>query len=89
MRNELGCHQVEKTVWHLFFECPWFSSIWYLCFQWIGVHSALYGDIGKQIYQLQGLIGAKGIQVDCWMVVCFTIIRAMWINRNKLIFHQQ
>ncbi|GAU23836.1 hypothetical protein TSUD_379980 [Trifolium subterraneum] len=48
------CGKVEDSN-HLFFQCEVYGRIWHLIIKWLGVESALHGDIDMHSVQFSGL----------------------------------
>ncbi|GAU47623.1 hypothetical protein TSUD_281010 [Trifolium subterraneum] len=82
------CGKVEDSN-HLFFQCEVYGRIWHLIIKWLGVESALHGDIDMHSVQFSGLgefsPGSRQALSIIWSSVLYTI----WCDRNCRIFSNE
>jgi hypothetical protein len=68
-----GCG-TEESIFHLFFECPFFAGIWYHISSWMGISTALHKDGMDHLEQFEGLIGSGRAFTERVKVIWFACI---------------
>jgi hypothetical protein len=68
-----GCG-TEESIFHLFFECPFFAGIWYHISSWMGISTALHKDGMDRLEQFEGLIGSGRAFTERVKVIWFACI---------------
>lgn len=76
----------EESVFHLFFECPFFAGIWYHISSWMGISTALHKDGMDHLEQFEGLIGSGRAFTERVKVIWFACIWCIWRSRNEKLF---
>ncbi|XP_057418519.1 uncharacterized protein LOC130712718 [Lotus japonicus] len=79
------CRQEEETSMHLFSRCAVSNPVWYACFAWLGVFSAVAASPRDQMLQFPffGINkNQKAGEIAIWMALVWSI----WLTRNKVIF---
>ncbi|XP_057452110.1 uncharacterized protein LOC130743913 [Lotus japonicus] len=79
------CEFEVETSSHLFFLCPATVQIWYACFGWLGISTALVPSSRLHIIQFPS-IGRSKAQHEGEVVIWLAIIWSVWLYRNKVIF---
>ena len=51
--------------------------------------TVLNADIRSQFHQFCDSVGVCGLDGEGWRVAWFSVIRAMWIGRNQIIFRHE
>ncbi|GAU38997.1 hypothetical protein TSUD_378730 [Trifolium subterraneum] len=82
------CGKVEDSN-HLFFQCEVYGRIWHLIIKWLGVESALHGDIDMHSVQFSGLGEFSPSSRQALSIIWSSVLYTIWCDRNRRIFSNE
>lgn len=80
------CNCEVENLGHLLFSCTKVVDIWFLCYVYINVTSALPFDSSMHFCQHCILYGSN-FSNRKWRYVWCVIVWVLWNSRSKIIFH--
>lgn len=84
-----GCKCEVETTEHLFFECTFFSAVWYEVLRWWGFQAPIHHDCKVFFSQYHGIFSGSKNQLEVWSLVWFATIWVIWNQRNGLLFKEK
>ncbi|GAU19616.1 hypothetical protein TSUD_383110 [Trifolium subterraneum] len=93
-RGSLGAENVycstmcgtTEDLNHLFFQCDVYSRLWLMILQWLGVFTALQGELNAHSIQFSGLGSNQKTSFIGLTVIWVATLYVIWRDRNNRLF---
>lgn len=85
----IGCNEASETMCHFFFECPFFSRVWYELAKWLGVDIVIQNSVLDHFWNFSGWVfGGKVLEAKL-CTLWFACIWSVWKAWNPQICHNK
>lgn len=81
------CKAISENSYHLFLSCNFSYAVWMFIYNWLGLETALAGNMGELLSQHVGLLNRRRSK-KIWKMSWFAIIWSIWMHMNEIIFNQ-
>jgi len=81
-----GCGELE-TASHLFLGCDIYRSLWLLVLHWLGISSALPGELRHHYVQFIYMVGLPRFSYLYLRLIWFAFVWVIWKERNNRVFN--
>jgi len=76
----------EEEMDHLFFQCDHYNRLWLLISHWLGIVTALHGDLNTHVNQFCALGGSSKNSRTTFTIFWISVLFVIWKGRNRTIF---